>query len=94
MEEKIEATEVELTEQEVNLQRITGIGRLVFPLAFVVLVALVATDVLDAGKLEAAVASVLAVAGLVLAWWKDNNMTIMAIVRHMVWREAEEGEDD
>lgn len=82
--------EPEVTEQEVKSERLTGIARLVFPLLFIVLVALVATGVVDAGQLEAAVASVLAVAGLVLAWWKDNNMTIMAIVRHVVWNEEAE----
>lgn len=82
--------EPEVTEQEVSAERLTGVVRLVFPLLFVVLVALVATGLVDASRLQAAVASVLAVAGLVLAWWKDNNMTIMAIVRHVVWNEEAE----
>lgn len=82
--------EPEVTEQEVSAERLIGVVRLVFPLLFVVLVALVATGLVDASLLQAAVASVLAVAGLVLAWWKDNNMTIMAIVRHVVWNEEAE----
>lgn len=90
MDNSTNTVEPEVTEQEVKAERLTGIARLLFPLVFIVLVALIAIGVLDAEALSAAVAAVLAVAGLVLAWWKDNNMTIMAIVRHMVWNEVEE----
>lgn len=77
-----------MVEQEkVDEERLFGILRLVFPLVLIVLVALIATGVVDAGRLAAAVTSVLAIIGLVVAWWKDNNMTLMAIIRHAVWKE-------
>lgn len=79
-----------MVEQEkVEEERLFGILRLVFPLVLIVLVALIATGVVDADRLAAAVASVLAIFGLVVAWWKDNNMTLMAIIRHAVWTEEE-----
>lgn len=90
MDNSTNTVEPEVTEQEVKAERLTGIARLLFPLVFIVLVALIAIGVLDAEALSAAVAAVLAVAGLVLAWWKDNNMTIMAIVRHVIWNEEAE----
>lgn len=77
-----------MVEQEkVDEERLFGILRLVFPLVLIVLVALIATGVVDADRLAAAVTSVLAIIGLVVAWWKDNNMTLMAIIRHAVWKE-------
>ena len=84
-----ETNDVEpMVEQEkVDEERLFGILRLVFPLVLIVLVALIATGVVDADRLAAAVASVLAIFGLVVAWWKDNNMTLMAIIRHAVWKE-------
>lgn len=51
---------------------------------FIVVVTLIAMGIVDASALQAAVAAVLAIAGLVLAWWKDNNVTILAIARHML----------
>ncbi|MEC4294056.1 hypothetical protein [Adlercreutzia shanghongiae] len=87
--EETSTPEPMVLQDEVKEERLFGVLRLAFPLLFVVLVALVATGIVDAGQLEAAVASVLAVAGLVLAWWKDNNMTIMAIIRHAIWKEEE-----
>lgn len=51
---------------------------------FIAVVALIAMGVVDASALQAAVAAALAIAGLVLAWWKDNNVTILAIARHML----------
>ena len=84
-----ETNDVEpMVEQEkVDEERLFGSLRLVFPLVLIVLVALIATGVVDADRLAAAVASVLAIFGLVVAWWKDNNMTLMAIIRHAVWKE-------
>lgn len=64
--------------------RIKAFARLAVALAFVIVVALIATGVVDAGALEAAVTSALAIAGLVLVWWKDNNVTIRAIARHLI----------
>ena len=84
-----ETNDVEpMVEQEkVDEERLFGILRLVFPLVLIVLVALIATGVVGADRLAAAVASVLAIFGLVVAGWKDNNMTLMAIIRHAVWKE-------
>ena len=86
-----ETNDVEpMVEQEkVDEERLFGILRLVFPLVLIVLVALIATGVVDADRLAAAVTSVLAIFGLVVAWWKDNNMTLMAIIRHAGWKEEE-----
>lgn len=86
-----ETNDVEpMVEQEkIDEERLFGILRLVFPLVLIVLVALIATGVVDADRLAAAVTSVLAIFGLVVAWWKDNNMTLMAIIRHAVWKEEE-----
>lgn len=86
-----ETNDVEpMVEQEkVDEERLFSILRLVFPLVLIVLVALIATGVVDADRLAAAVTSVLAIFGLVVAWWKDNNMTLMAIIRHAVWKEEE-----
>lgn len=86
-----ETNDVEpMVEQEkIDEERLFGILRLVFPLVLIVLVALIATGVVDADRLAAAVTSVLAIFGLVVAWWKDNNMTLMAIMRHTVWKEEE-----
>ena len=82
-----ETNDVEpMVEQEkVDEERLFGILRLVFPLVLIVLIALIATGVVDADRLAAAVTSVLAIFGLVVAWWKDNNMSLMAIIRHAVW---------
>lgn len=63
--------------------RVKAFARLGIALLFIVLVGLIATGVIDASALEAATASVLAVATLVVAWWRDNNVTITAILRHM-----------
>lgn len=83
----------------VTENRVKAVARLVAGLVFIATVALIAMGVVDASMLEAAVASVLAIAGLVLAWWKDNNVTVRAIARHMLNIQdpeeiVEEGEDD
>lgn len=87
--EETNTTEPMVEREKVEEERLFGILRLVFPLVLIVLVALIATGVVDADRLAAAVASVLAIFGLVVAWWKDNNMTLMAIIRHAVWTEEE-----
>ncbi|WP_282192051.1 hypothetical protein [Adlercreutzia caecimuris] len=68
----------------VTKSRLWAFGRLAVALMFIAVVALIAMGVVDASALQAAVAAALALAGLVLAWWKDNNVTILAIARHML----------
>lgn len=87
--EETDTPEPMVAQEKVDEERLFGALRLVFPLVLIILVALIATGVVDADKLAAAVASVLAIFGLVVAWWKDNNMTLMAIIRHAVWKEEE-----
>lgn len=81
-------------EKEIIENRVAAFVRLGVALLFGVLVALIATGIIDASALEAAVASVLAIATLVLAWWKDNNVTIKAILRHMTGVEIVDEIDD
>lgn len=87
--EETDTPEPMVAQEKVDEERLFGALRLVFPLVLIILVALIATGVVDADKLAAAVTSVLAIFGLVVAWWKDNNMTLMAIIRHAVWKEEE-----
>lgn len=84
-------------EKIITKNRLAAFGRLAIGLVFAVIVALIATGVVDADVLSAAVASVLAIASMVLAWWMDNNVTIKAILRHETEVEIvedEEGTDD
>lgn len=87
--EETDTPEPMVAQEKVDEERLFGALRLVFPLVLIILVALIATGVVDADRLAAAVTSVLAIFGLVVAWWKDNNMTLMAIIRHAVWTEEE-----
>lgn len=68
----------------VTKSRLWAFGRLAVAVMFIAVVALIAMGVVDASALQAAVAAALAIAGLVLAWWKDNNVTILSIARHML----------
>lgn len=70
--------------------RIEAFARLAVALAFVAVVVLMALGVIDADRLKAAVASCLAIVGLVAVWWRDNNVTMRAILRHEVGIEIEE----
>lgn len=64
--------------------RLLAFCRLALALTFIVAVALIAVGVVDASALQTAVAAALAIAGLILAWWKDNNVTILAITKHLL----------
>lgn len=81
-EEVLEDGRVKAEEVPVARSRIAAFGRLAVALAFVGLVGLIAAGVIDADAVQAAVTAVLAIASLVLVWWKDNNVTLRAILRH------------
>ena len=79
MEDELIAGKAELP---VARNRAEAFGRLALALVPVALVGLIAAGVLDADVFAAAVTSVLAVGTTVCAWWKDNNVTLRAILRH------------
>lgn len=96
-EEVLEDGWVKAEKVPVARNRIEAFGRLAVALAFVVLVGLIAARVVDADAVQAAVTAVLAIASLVLVWWKDNNVTLRAILRHQVGIEIKEdtaGDDE
>lgn len=87
-----------LNESKITQSRLKGSLRLAVALVFAILVALIAMGAVDADALEAAVLAVLGIASIVVAWWKDNDMTIHAIMRKMLgtadMEEIEEIDED